>query len=355
MPATATPLENFLLDYVEKTGGAWDEVEPQVYDLLLPPGEAADLDADAAGMLRVAFDPEAVPEHPGSQLASFGTPLVDRLLNDAMHRGRCAVAYRNGLNTSPHNLTGRVRRALTLPEGVELVIRRVRPMHFATAVYWFQATFTSDQKEEEILPVAVDLHHGRQVRQLEQLLDFEWLAEEPSQYLPEARRESVATAYPTARQEVVRTVAGLANVRRRELDERLQRQISRMGRYYADLRAELDEQARRAHGEQPEKFAQRRQALDREERLRVAELRQKNALRVQLRLVSLLVVHQPKLLLPAELRSSRKSAPVAELELVWDPLLEVLEAAACPQCGAPTYVLQTGRLSRLACPNCAAR
>ena len=29
--------------------------------------------------LRLAFDPEALPEHPGTQLASYGTPLVDRL------------------------------------------------------------------------------------------------------------------------------------------------------------------------------------------------------------------------------------------------------------------------------------
>ena len=31
-----TVLEDLLRDYVESSGGAWDEVEPQVYDLLLP-------------------------------------------------------------------------------------------------------------------------------------------------------------------------------------------------------------------------------------------------------------------------------------------------------------------------------
>ena len=31
-----SPLETFVRDYVETAGGAWDEVEPQVYDVILP-------------------------------------------------------------------------------------------------------------------------------------------------------------------------------------------------------------------------------------------------------------------------------------------------------------------------------
>ena len=84
--ATLSPLEAFVRDYVEAAGGAWDEVEPQVYDVLLPAGPAG----EDREVLRVAFDPEALPEHPGAQLASYGTPLIDRLLDDAVARGRYA-------------------------------------------------------------------------------------------------------------------------------------------------------------------------------------------------------------------------------------------------------------------------
>src|SRR5207249_9848328 len=81
-----SPLEDFLRDYVDVTGGMWEEVEPQVYDLLLPSPVTT---GDLAGreVLRIAFDPEAIPEHPGAQLASFGTPLVTSLLADAVARG----------------------------------------------------------------------------------------------------------------------------------------------------------------------------------------------------------------------------------------------------------------------------
>ena len=353
--ASRSPLEEFFRDYVEVAGGACDEVEPQVYDVLLPSAEMeAELDLAGRDVWRVAFDTEAVPEHPGAQLASLGTPLVDCLLKNAMDRGRCAQAYMNGLNLAPHDLAGRARRVLTLAEGLELTIRRARPLHFAQAVFWFQATFISDQKEQEILPIAADLHSARQVRHLEKLLDYDHLGEEPSGYLAEARRASVAAVYPAARRQVVRTIGSLANVRRRELSQRVERQIDRIVRYYSDLRIELDAQIRRARdrGKDLTKFAPRGEALDRQQRLRVAELRQKSALRVQLRLTNLLVIQQPKLLLQSMITSTRRPAPAAELDLVWDPLTESLEAGTCPRCKSPTYVFQLDYRSRLACPGC---
>jgi rubrerythrin len=306
-------------------------------------------------VVRVAFDPEAIPEHPGAQLASYGTPLVDRLLADAVERGRHARLYFTGLAASAQGLSGRVARALTLPEGSSLRIERARAMHFPQAVFWFQATFISDQKEQDLLPVAIDLHHGRQVRHLDRLLDHAHLAEEPWTPLPEARHAGLASAYPIARDRVVRTLAALANTRARELGERLNRQVERMRKYYADLRDEVEEQAERARNrsEDEAKFASRREALDREEQLRVAELRQKSSLRAHLRLINLLEIHQPNLLLRGSIVSGGRAA--GPLELVWDPLVEALEAVPCPTCGHPTFALEVDRQGRITCPSCAAQ
>jgi hypothetical protein len=345
-----SPLEAFLRDYADVAGGVWDEVEPQVYDLMLP--ASGGRDAEEAEIVRVAFDPEAIPEHPGAQLASFGTPLVNRLLTEAVRRGRHAELYMVGLNLAPQGLAGRVRRALTLPAGYDLKVGRVRHLHFPQAVFWFEATFVSDQKEQDLLSVAIDLHHGRQARHLERLLDRRHFAEAPWTPLPEARHAGLSTAYPMARDRVVRTLSALANSRSRELGERLDRQVERMARYYADLRSEVDEQADRARnrGEDPAKFSARREALDREEQLRILELRQKSTLKVHLRLINLLVIHQPKILLHATVSSARSSA--GALELVWDPLVEGLEAVPCPECRQPTFAFEVNRQGRLACPAC---
>lgn len=351
-----SPLELLLRDYVETAGGVWDEVEPQVYDVLLPPaarGEARE--TGERDVVRVAFDLEAVPEHPGAQLASFGTPLVDRVLADAMQRGRYAQLYLLGLNLAPYDLAERTRRALTLPAKAELEIERARALHFAQALYWFEASFISDQKQQELLPVAIDLYYGRQVRHHERLLDAERLAGSPSVTLPESRGRSVAAGYRLSRDRAVRTVSGLANARLRELIDRTEPQIERMRRYYADLERELEEQARRAdsRGGDVERFVSRRAALEREARLRISELRQKTTLRVDLRLLNVLVVQQPKLLLAARLNVG--GASPQRLELIWDPLIEALEAVPCPQCGSPTYAFEPTRLGRPGCPACAGK
>lgn len=344
-------LEEFVRDYVEVTGGVWDEVEPQVYDVLLP---ADGSEAEGREIVRIAFDPEALPEHPGSQLASFGTPLIDRLLADAVTRGRYARLYVIGLNLMPHDLSGQLRRALTLPPESTLQLERARPLHFAQAVFWFQATFLSDQKEQEVVPAALDLHYGRPMRHLDQLLDHSRLAEAPPLPLAEARRLSLAAAYPLARHAVLPTVAALANIRARDVSAHIGRQSARMSRYYADLRAELEEQVRRAKSRREDlsRFAERRTTLEREEHFRLAELRQKAALRVQLRLLTVLMVQQPKLLVRAAVLA--KGHTPASLEIVWDALTGAVEAVPCPQCGRPTLAWNWARTDRLVCPACAA-
>ena len=338
-----SPLESFVRDYVTEFGGAWEEVEPQVYDLLLPDG--------GDGLVRVAFDPEALPEHPGAQLASFGTPLIDRILADAERRGRYAEAYVIGLNLSPHDLQSRARRGLTLGKDLSVRVERARAMHFGQGVFWFRGTFVSDQKEQEIVPVGVDLHQGREVRHLDQLLEPSRLAEEPGEYLPEARAMSLSAAAVLARQQVLRSLIPLANTRRRDVEEHVGRQIERMRKYYADLREEVHELARRS-GADRAKLAAREQGLESEERLRIAELKQKSTLRVQLSLLRVLLLWQPKLLLRTVVSSEEKSQP---LEVVWDPLTEAIEAPACPRCARPTLALEMTRQGLLMCPACAAK
>jgi hypothetical protein len=345
----ASPLEDFMRSYLEGTGGVWDEIEPQVYDVLVPPVDGAGVDGE---QLRVAFDPEALPEHPEAQLASFGTPFIDRLLHDALRRGRSGLAYVVGLHLAPHDLAARCRRALELPAPLSLELGRARALHFTQGVFWFQAEFISDRKEQDIVPVAVDLHHGREVRHLDELLDHSRLADQPAQPLPDARRLSSPAAYRLARAQVLRTITGLAHARRRELNERLDHQVARLRQYYGDLRGEQSAQAQRSRdaAEAAARLTERRAALEREERLRIAELQQKSALRVHLRLLQLLLIQQPKLLMQAQATAPAR-APIP-LELVWDPLIETLEAPTCPGCGHPSYRLELNRQGQLVCPTC---
>jgi hypothetical protein len=355
-----SPLEVFLREYLDKTGGVWDEVEPQVYDVMLPAGTElpAGRDGDSS-VVRLTFDPEALPEHPSAQLASFGTPLVDRLLQDAVQRGRAGRFYLVGLNLQPHDLTARLRRSLhvtpatgLIPEPIDIEVERVRALDFPQVVFWFQAAFVSDQKEQLIVPVAIDLHYGREVRHADDLLDPARLAELPALPLPPARALSLVSGYRLARGQILRSVSALANSRGRDLAERRDVHIDRLKHYYADLRSELDEQQRRARNaeEAAARHTERLAALQREEQLRVAELRQKSMLHVDLRLLQLLRVEQPKLLVKTVLTADDHTP--GHLEAVWDPLLEVVEAVPCPLCGRPSYSFLLAKSGQIGCEAC---
>ena len=342
-----SPLEQFVRDYVDARDGAWDEIEPQVYDVLL-----------GSQLLEIAFDPEALSEHPQAQLASLGAPMIDRFLSDAQSRWNTSRLYRTRLNLHPHDLDSRLRRALTLSSELSAEVESSRPLNFPQAVFWFKASFVGDQKEDEILPLGIELRHLRPLRHLEDLLRRDLLSEAPEFLLPEAHNSGLLAAYQAACRHVAPTAAALANARRRDWTARVEKQIARMTDYYAQLRHEAQEQASR-NDDAAARAAARIESIDREQALRISELRQKSAVRTQIKLLSLLLIEQPKLLIQADLVA--KSGAQGHFQIVWDPLSESMEPVDCPRCRQPTFTLDLERsaghraeATRIICGNCAA-
>ena len=145
--------------------------------------------------------------------------------------------------------------------------------------------------------MAIDLHYGRQVRHLDRLLDHSRLAEQPGRrcprpdmraWRPPIRRPRPGAAQPGGPGQRPQPRAGrAARAPDRAHEPLLRRPPRRAGRTGSGGRATRTRPPARAES--------RREALDREEQVRVAELRQKSTLQVHLRLLQLLVIHQPKL------------------------------------------------------------
>src|SRR3990172_1221788 len=124
------PLEKLLLEYVDAVGGVWQDVEPQVYDVMLPASVTAQLDLPARDeMIRIAFDPEAVADYPDVHLMAFGNPLLDRVFEHAQSLGRSSRIYLTGHNLSPHDLPSLLRRGLQAPPRIDLHQRRKGAQH----------------------------------------------------------------------------------------------------------------------------------------------------------------------------------------------------------------------------------
>jgi hypothetical protein len=340
------PLEQFFNDYVDAIGGLADEIEPHVYDVLMP---------DANAPKRIAFDPEALPEHPSAQLLTFGSPLLDDLLLRAQSRGQTGLAFVDDVHLSPHALAQRVTRDLVLPEPVTLQIDSVRPLYVTHTLFWFEVTYLGDEKEQNLYSTAVDRWYGRQVRYLDGLMEGERFTETRRWSFADARSSPLDRAYLDAREAVVRTVRAEVRARQQQAQARLVEQTERMKRYYADLRAELAERIEKAvsRGDETESLQLRQDALDREQALRLDELARKTRLYAQLKLVNLLHVKIPRLFITTH--AAAKQIPnihPASLTLTWDPLIEKTDALVCPHCQHPTFELRVNRQGALHCPEC---
>lgn len=349
------PLEQFLLEYVDAIGGLADEVEPQVYDVLLPDAAAPAFSAWADTPQRLAFDPDALPEHPSAQLFTFGSAVLDDVLARAQARGRIGLAFLDDVHLTPHALAPRITRDLVLPDPVTLRIERIRPLYVTHSRFWFETTYLGDEKEQALYPIAVDRSYGREARHLDVRLDGDRLSETRRWAFADAPSLPLDRAYLTAREAVVRTVRAAVHTRQQQTQARLAEQTERMKRYYGDLRAELAERTEKAEarGDETESLELRLDALNREEALRLDELERKAQLRVQLRLANLLHVKVPRLFIYTQV-SAKRFATVhpAALTLTWDPLVEKTDALDCPNCHHPTFELRLGGQGGLHCPNC---
>jgi hypothetical protein len=342
------PLEQFLIEYVDTVGGLADAIEPQVYDVLMP---------DAATPQRIALDPDALPEHAhaSAQLLTFGSALLDELIERAQTRGRIGLAFLDDVHLQPHALAQRVTRDVVLPEQITLRVENTRPLYVAHSLFWFEVTYLGDEKEQQLYPLAIDRYYGRQVRYLDELLSGERFADTRRWVFADASIVPLDQAYLAARDAVVRTVRAEVNTRQHHAQMRLVAQTERMRRYYADLGAELAERIEKAQarGDETESLRLRQDALQREEGVRLDELTRNAQLRIHLKLINLLHVKIPRLFISTRVTS--KQFPVfhpASLTLTWDPLIEKTDALVCPYCQHPTFELRVNRQGVLHCAEC---
>jgi hypothetical protein len=309
-------LESFVGGYLEQVGGVWEEVEPQLYLSLLPADAARRLELRREEVL-LAFDPEALADYPEAQFIALGSPLLDRMLEDAQRLGRVARLYLSGFDLHPHGLERQLEALL----GVKVLDVRARPLAFSYLWLWFQLTMTSDEKEQDLLPVVLDLHTGDRANHLPEVLSRFARLPSPSFPYPEAPRISLQEAYETAARAAAQAAMKLAQPRQAALRERIDIEIRRARAYFAAMRGELEERRAKAErkGEDLARFVAQVQALDLEEKARLRELEGKRQLELRLELVNLLWITQPKLSLDVALKGEKRQA-------VWDPATRKLEA-----------------------------
>jgi hypothetical protein len=120
------------------------------------------------------------------------------------------------------------------------------------------------------------------------------------------------------------------------------------------LQSDLEKRLARADDDRRSALQAKLAALQVERQSKLDDAEQKYRLRLELELINLAVIAQPKIELDVEIR---KRGVAIKRPVVWDPVRHVLEPLVCDVCGLPgegLYLCENGHLAHAACmaPQC---
>ncbi len=332
-------LRPFIAAGVRDLGGVVDELDVRTLDLLVP--EA----------LRESLGTEYLRLDTGNPPLTVGSPITEAVAQ-ALSKGDCvARAYLNPVYLQGGDLETKWGRAFRVTAGRAAFLSQT-PEETIHAVFHFRASFLTDEREERLYPVAVNLT----TRIPYDHLINEW----PRLFFDEAPAYDGLPAAPVPDLDGLKPAIGAAlrsrlapdiDSMRQTQEKFLGRELRRLDDYYGALEAELSGRERRPlMPEQAARLAERRRALGLDRAKKTRDSVEKHRLRVELRAVALLLVHQPWLRVTMRLDSRREAL---DRDFFWNPALKSFAPAACDACGGETSAF-TLRDSRLLCPSCGA-
>lgn len=380
-------LANFVLNYCREAGAIVEPPAYGVYEVLLPDDLAARLGVPA--YQRFAFDDALTTQRTleaDDEVThlSYSHPLVESLIEAARQRPACARLYVNAVRLDKRGLADLARQALSFPNArlVEVpetanLRQNNEPQSESPALghyvrFNFKAALITDEKREQLLSVLMDAQGGYTVKELveiERLVTLEtkpgfehlpvmppawWPGEEqtlvsPSAELTVSGAEPLRTSSvePLSRQ----TLEGLLErAKRAALDELaepldslqqraarfLELDRARLEQYYDDMQRDLKRRLERAADDRRKALEDKLVTVQAEREAKLADAEAKYRLRVELELINMLIIAQPRLVLPMNIEN--RTATVTRT-VVWNPLLHRIEPLTCNVCGHASFRL----------------
>lgn len=336
-------LEQFVLDYFTQHEALIERPAFGLVEVLLPDAEANRLHADP--LLTLTFLEEAAA--PNATPLTIGHPLIEAMIEAARSEGQVTCWYINEVRHTKAGFFDLVKREWTFANGWLTAIKGVleEPQLHYYAWFNFKVAFVSDEKQEEVVSLLMDVNRGVPVPRVEADLGRLPLSPESHLYeLPDAplawaphlgalSEEGLQLLLPKATQGLVAKLtprlAGLQkrNARLLELD------LARLNEFYDETEGDLEKRLRTAQDEARAETLRTKLAFAQADRRhKLADVQEKHRLRLSVDLLNVALLAQPKLSLPilVENRYSKR-----QQAFVWDPLLHQLEPPLCDVCQQP--------------------
>jgi len=334
-------LADFVLNVFRRSGGLVGPPTYGVYEVLLPDKVAHRWNVPS--YQRLAFADEVPAETAATEdvnIVSHGHPLLETLIETIRAERTCVLAYINDVRLDKHGLLTLARQTLAFPNArLSHVPHKSKSAALCYYVRFnFKAALITDEKRERLVSIVMDAQAGftlpelarvERVAPLEQESTFGHLPIAPVRWLPgnpPLSRAVLDGLLERATHVALDELAEPLETLRRRAARHLELDGSRLTGYYDDIAHDLQYRLQRSTD------SARRAALENkltatqaEREAKLADIEAKYHLRVELELINLQVIGQPKILLPVKI--ANRPAKV-ERTVVWDPLFTRLMLCA---------------------------
>ncbi len=356
-------LARFVTDFLEQKGSIVTPPDFGVYEALMPDELAASLGVEP--YLRFTFDGAAED----AIHLTVNHPLVDAIVEKMVEETANARGYLNQVRLGKRGI------AEMAPDAFTVVNARIQPgkksditakHHYLR--FNFKITYESDEKEEEIRSVVMDVQGGYAVQEpdlLQALESYEETSIFRSKLVAQPRWLKAETPFAAevfrgllerAQEAVQETIHDRVDRMTARLQRFLELDIARIEGYYDALAQDLQTRRQRAQGdeERVRSFDEKLAALQAEREHKLHEAMTRYHLQVDIELINVLLLEVPKIFAPIVI--SNRTASITRYA-VWNPLVHRLDPLTCDVCGKPggrLYLCTGGHLAHESClaPQC---
>ena len=354
-------LADFVLGAFRQVGGIVEPPAYGVYEVLLPEGVAHRWNVPAYQRLVFADQaPAEMTEAEDATVVGYGHPLVETLMEEVRAEPACAQVYVNDVRLDKRGLLTLADEEMAFPNArlFEIPGQKETPALCHYVRFNFKAALITDEKRERLVSVVMDAQTGFAVPELTGVEQLTPLAEEttfghltsaPVHWLPRSGREDGVLSRPVLEELLERaTHAALDELGepleklRRRATRHLELDRARLTEYYEGITRDLQRRIKHSSDDaRRTSLEDKLVAAQAEREAKLADVEAKYRLRVEMELVNLQIISQPKILLPVHI--GNRTVKI-ERSVIWDPLLHRIELLACDVCGqaATQLVLCSG-------------
>jgi len=338
-----TSLRDFILGYCQQVGGLIEPPAYGIHEVLLPEEVAARWGVDS--FQRFTFTPESGTEM-GATALYYGHPLVETIVLELRQSPANTRFFINPLRLEKPGLRELVEKTLTFPNARPAASHTQRTRLYHYVCFNFKASLVSDEKHELLIQLWMHLQggyhiHGSEIQTIT-ALDLEnasphldavpprWRALQPKEN--PLSSETLTALLDRARLAVLDEIAPTLETAQKRSRHFLDLDRARLEDYYADLQRDLEKRLSRSESERRPALEAKLSILKTERQSKLADAEQKYRLRLDLDLINLAVIAQPKIELDVEIS---KRGVIAKRSVAWDPVRHILEPLVCDVCGQP--------------------